>query len=96
MFSQLKEFGVGACSGGGEYEGVIVDAVDEEPVGGDVAFAMAAVVTGQRVIAHRLGKDFSSQERVKSHCELGGVATLSFDALGSFLNWAVKKTSYMD
>jgi hypothetical protein len=52
---------VGAGAGEFEDEEVGVDFVDEKPVGGDVAFAVAGEVAGQGVVAvgWRQGKTFA-------------------------------------
>lgn len=46
-----KEVGVGASAGQFEDEKVGVDFVDEQPVGGDVAFAVGSPFAGKGVVA---------------------------------------------
>ena len=49
--SESKEFGVAAKTGERENQCVLANLVDEQPVWGDVTFAMMAIPARQRVVA---------------------------------------------
>lgn len=48
---ESEEITVRACAGKYEHQHIVLDAVDQEPVGGDVAFAITFVIPGKRMVA---------------------------------------------
>ena len=50
-------------------EPLLVDTINEEPIGFDMAFAMSSIRSAQGMVARRLGKAFPSLERLEDHLE---------------------------
>lgn len=53
---ESEKITVRACAGKYEHQHIVLDAVDQEPVGGDVAFAKALIIPGKRMVAVALGQ----------------------------------------
>lgn len=67
-----------AC--GNKDEPLLVDTINEEPIGFDMAFAMSSIRSAQGMVACRLGKAFPSLERLEDHLEFCEIFTLTFDS----------------
>ena len=50
-------------------EPLLVDTINEEPIGFDMAFAMSSIRSAQGMVTRRLGKAFPSLERLEDHLE---------------------------
>ena len=78
---QAEEVGVGAGAGEFEDEEIGVDFVDEKPIGGDVAFAVADVVAGEGVVAVGGGQGKTFAEAGDDGVELSDGKSLAEKAL---------------
>ena len=56
-----------AC--GNKDEPLLVDTINKEPIGFDMAFAMSSIRSAQGMVARCLGKAFPSLERLEDHLE---------------------------
>ncbi len=76
-----------AC--GNKDEPLLVDTINEEPIGFDMAFAMSSIRSAQGMVARRLGKVFPSLERleVTAYCGCNGVAVLC----GAAWQWSMER-----
>ena len=71
MGENLPFENIAVCSSGNEFEDktIILDSINKQPVGFDVAFSVAEPVSGQRVVAVFFGKDFTHRKHVDNLVE---------------------------
>lgn len=84
-----------SCPRSNENKPFLVHTIDKQPVGLDVAFAMTTICPAERMVAHRIGKRFSPNKRLKGPLELREVLALALHTLVVLLELSGEPQSSM-